>query len=80
MKITDRTYFDEWLRALASARPSKCWSEFISRNNHPTIRFSVEASAVYSSAIEGNSVDLNFFLNSKLDPPSRKFKAKERQE
>lgn len=80
MKITDRTYFDEWLRALASARPSKCWPEFISRNNHPTIRFSVEASAVYSSAIEGNSVDLNFFLNSKLDPPSRKFKAKERRE
>ena len=80
MKITDRTLFDEWLRALASARPSKCWPEFIARDNHPTIGFSVEASAVYSSAIEGNSVDLNFFLNSKLDPQSRKFKAKERQE
>lgn len=80
MRINDRTYFDEWRRALGSARPFKCWPNFVARNNHPTIRFSLEASAVYSSSIEGNSIDLNFFLNSKLDPASRRFKAKERHE
>lgn len=80
MNITDRTLFEQWLHVLGAACPSMCWPEFIAGNNHPTIKFSVEASAVYSSAIEGNSVDLNFFLNSKLDPPSRKFKAKESQE
>jgi len=80
MLLDDLSYFDEWLRALAPARPADLWEEFKTRNHHPPLKFSAEASAVYSSNIEGNSIDLNFFLNSKLDPPSRKFKVKERQE
>ena len=80
MKLTDRSLKDEWLSALGVARPVKLWPGFVELGKRPTIKFSLEASAVYSSAIEGNSIDLNFFLNSKLDPASRRFKAKERHE
>ncbi len=80
MNLTDHSYKDEWLTALGKARPAKLWPRFVESDKHPTIKFSVEASAVYSSTIEGNSIDLNFFLNSKLDPASRRFKAKERHE
>ncbi|MGH9803109.1 MAG: Fic family protein [Blastocatellia bacterium] len=80
MKLNDSGYKEEWLNALGSARPAELWQRFVGFGKHPTIRFSVEASAVYSSTIEGNSIDLNFFLNSKLDPASRRFKAKERHE
>ena len=80
MQVSELTYFDEWIQSLSSARPAGLWEQFKTRNHHPPLKFSAEVSAVYSSNIEGNSIDLNFFLNSKLDPPSRKFKAKERQE
>lgn len=80
MRVDELTYFDEWLRAVAPARPAELWEEFKTKNQHPPLQFSAAASAVYSAQIEGNSIDLNFFLNSKLDAPSRKFKAKERAE
>lgn len=80
MKVDNLRHFDEWPSAFAPLQPGRLWQTFRRRRQHPPLTFSIEASAVYSANIEGNSIDLNFFLNSKLDAPSHRFKARERTE
>jgi Fic family protein len=80
MHIHDKRYFKEWLKQLKPLDPAALWSDFLARDDLPPLTFSFEASAVYSSNIEGNSIDLDSFMNSKLDRRSRAFKAKERRE
>jgi Fic family protein len=80
MQIHDKRYSKEWLRQLKPLDPAALWRDFLTRDDLPPLTFSLEASAVYSSNIEGNSIDLDSFMNSKLDRASRAFKAKERKE
>jgi Fic family protein len=80
MPIHDRRYFREWLKQLKPLDPASLWSDFLARDDLPPLTFSFEASAVYSSNIEGNTIDLDSFMNSKLDRRNRGFKAKERKE
>jgi Fic family protein len=80
MHTSDKRYFREWLKQLKPHDPGKLWSNFLARNNFPPLTFSFEASAVYSSNIEGNSIDLDSFMNSKLNRNARAFKARERRE
>jgi len=66
MRIDDDKYLNKWLKAAGGReRVASLWKEFKSRP-HPPLDFSTEASAVFSSNIEGNSIDLNAFMNSKL--------------
>jgi len=80
MRTTDKRYFREWLKQLKPLDPGKLRKDFLARNDLPKLTFSLEASAVYSSNIEGNSIDLDSFMNSKLNRNGRAFKAKERRE
>lgn len=66
MRIDDDKYLNEWLVAAGGReRIVKLWEDFKIRP-HPPLDFSTEASAVFSSQIEGNSIDLDAFMNSKL--------------
>lgn len=47
-------------------------------NKAPNFQFMLESAAVYSSNIEGNSLNLNSFLNSRMSP--KKIRPKEAQE
>ena len=79
MHIDDKRYLREWLKQLKPLDPAALWNDFAARDDLPPLAFSFEASAVYSSNIEGNTIDLDSFMNSKLDRKSRAFKAKERK-
>jgi Fic family protein len=80
MLISNKRYFEDWLKQLEPLDPAALWSDFLARDDLPALTFSFEASAVYSSNIEGNSLDLDAFMNSKLNRNGRAFKAKERRE
>jgi Fic family protein len=80
MDVTDRQYFKRWLRALAKAKPAKLWQDFSAREELPSLEFSLTASAVYSANIEGNTIDLNSFLQSKLRGQTGRFRATEHEE
>lgn len=80
MRISDNRYFADWLKQLKPLDPVELWSNFLARDDLPPLTFSFEASAVYSSNIEGNSLDLDAFMNSKLNRNGRAFKAKEQRE
>ena len=80
MHISDKRYFREWLKQLKPLDPAALWRDFLASDDLPALTFSFEASAVYSSNIEGNSLDLDAFMNSKLNRNGRAFKAKERRE
>ncbi|MGH9837407.1 MAG: Fic family protein [Blastocatellia bacterium] len=77
IRVYDRAYFDQWLRSLRPDDPKRLWAGFIARKNKPKLDFSFEVSSVYSSNIEGNSVDLNSYLRSKTNRAGRQFKRKE---
>lgn len=80
MDVTDHQHFKDWLKALGRNKPAKLWRDFISREELPPLDFSLTASAVYSANIEGNSIDLNTFMQSKLRGQTVRFKAKEHEE
>ncbi|MGI9105797.1 MAG: Fic family protein [Pyrinomonadaceae bacterium] len=80
MDVTDRQYFKAWLKAVGGSKPTKLWRDFISQAELPPFDFSLTASAVYSANIEGNSIDLNAFMRSKLRGQTVRFKTKEHQE
>jgi Fic family protein len=77
---SDKRYFLPWRNALKLLRPEKLWQRFAGLDKLPATAFSVEASAVYSSNIEGNTIDLDSFMNSKLGRSQNRFKIKERKE
>lgn len=66
MKITERKYLNEYLRQIGNQLPdlihSFDFSEYVQSFDYLT-----NASAVYSSNIEGNSIDLNSFMNYRLN-------------
>jgi Fic family protein len=80
MDVTDRRYFQRWLKALRNKKPDKLWREFLTQEELPPLDFANAVSAVYSANIEGNSIDLNSYLRSKSRGQNTKFKAREREE
>ena len=79
MNVADQRYFKPWLKKLGKRDPEKLWREFISANELPTTDFSNAVSAVYSSNIEGNPIDVNSYLASKFRGRRIQFKARDRK-
>ncbi|MCH8021200.1 Fic family protein [candidate division KSB1 bacterium] len=71
MEITNKKYFSEYTDRIGHEIEFLI-SSFDFSDEHVDLGYSTQASAVYSSNIEGNSVDLNSFMNYKLSP--EKFK------
>ncbi len=71
MEITNKKYFSEYTDRIGHEIEFLI-SSFDFSDEHVDVGCSTQASAVYSSNIEGNSVDLNSFMNYKLSP--EKFK------
>ena len=71
MRIIERKYLPEYLQTIGNKIP-----EFIEKidfsENYGDFDYLTKASAVYSSNIEGNSIDLNSFMNYELN--KEKFK------
>jgi len=65
MRITDKTYFNDYQNQLGFDLESMFNSmDFDSKK--VDLGYRIQASAVFSSNIEGNSIDLNSFMNIKL--------------
>ena len=62
MKITDRTYLHEYM-GMIGTKISSLLHNFNFANASNDFGYLTKASAVYSSNIEGNSVDLNSYMN-----------------
>lgn len=80
MNVSNQRYFKPWLKELGKQKPGQLWREFVVNNKLPAIDFSNAVSAVYSSNIEGNPIDVNSYLASKFRGQRLKFKARERKE
>ncbi len=80
MNVTGRQYFQLWLKALRGRKPDRLWREFTSQEELPSLDYSNTVSAVCSANIEGNSIDLNRYLQSNFRGRNIKYKAKEREE
>lgn len=72
MKITDRKYLKDYSETIGNKIPALLKSFDFSGNKN-NFDYLTKASAVYSSNIEGNSIDLNSFMNYELSKV--KFKA-----
>ena len=72
MRITERKYFDKYSATIGNQIPSLIKS-FDFSEVKGGFDYLTKASAVYSSNIEGNSVDLNSYMNYELS--KEKFKA-----
>ena len=72
MKIIDKKYYDSYYEIIGKDIDSLIRSyDFASKQSN--FDYLIKASAVYSSNIEGNSIDLNSFMNYELS--KKKFKA-----
>ncbi|NLT52715.1 MAG: Fic family protein [Ignavibacteria bacterium] len=72
MRITDRKYLDTYIQSIGKEIPGLIKNYDFSENKGG-FDYLTKSSAVYSSNIEGNSVDLNSFMNYELSKD--KFKA-----
>lgn len=70
-QITDKTYFDEYMSLIGKEIKSLV-KNFDFNYKGLDLGYQTQASAVYSSNIEGNTIDLNSFMNFKLS--NEKFK------
>ena len=71
MKLTDRPCFKEYAQSIGIYIDE--WIRQFDFSDQPSLlSYQTEASAVYSSNIEGNSIDLNSFMNHKLSKGSAK--------
>ena len=68
-RITDARYLEAYAaavrREVGASTLEALWETFAAQKGLPSVRFAFQASAVYSSNIEGNTMDLNGFLRSK---------------
>ena len=64
MQIAERTYFEQYQNLIGS-KINNLVANFDFKKNADII-YQTQASAVYSSNIEGNSIDLNSFMNYKM--------------
>ena len=78
--VTDERYYGPYAEALGADNPEQRWPEFEALDNLPDIQFAFAASAVYSSNIEGNTIDLNAFMRSRQRGGRTMKRAKEQSE
>jgi Fic family protein len=64
MRLTDTSLTPLWQES-CRVDVDAAWQSFTEREDLPAVSFSNNASAVASAAIEGNTIDLNFYLNSR---------------
>ncbi len=62
MKITERKYLDTYKTLIGNEIP-RLITDFDFSENHGGFEYLTKSSAVYSSNIEGNSIDLNYEMN-----------------
>lgn len=65
MQITNRKYLDEYSKSIGNEIP-KLIEDFDFSEQKGGFEYLTKASAVYSSNIEGNSIDLNSYMNYEL--------------
>jgi Fic family protein len=66
MRITERKYLDTYIKSIGNEIP-KLIKDFDFSENRGGFEYLTKASAVYSSNIEGNSIDLNSYMNYELN-------------
>jgi len=66
MRITERKYFDTYIQTIGHEIPGLIQNYDFSENNGE-FDYLTKSSAVYSSNIEGNSIDLNSYMNYELN-------------
>lgn len=66
MRITERKYFDFYIKAIGNEIP-RLIVNFDFSDNRGNFEYMTKSSAVYSSNIEGNSIDLNSYMNFELN-------------
>ena len=66
MRITDRKYLDTY-KDLVGNEISKLIKDFDFSENRGEFEYLTKSSAVYSSNIEGNSIDLNSYMNYEMN-------------
>ena len=66
MRITERKYFNTYIQAIGHKIPELIQNFDFSENNGG-FDYLTKSSAVYSSNIEGNSIDLNSYMNYELN-------------
>lgn len=71
MKITDQTYYNQYLDSIGK-RISELVKSYDFSEENGDFDYLTKASAVYSSNIEGNSIDLNSYMNYEMN--KEKFK------
>jgi Fic family protein len=66
MRITERKYLDSYIKSVGNKIPE--WIEgFDFSENRGGFEYLTKSSAVYSSNIEGNSIDLNSYMNYEMN-------------
>lgn len=66
MRITERKYLDKYIQTIGNEIPGLIQNFDFSENNR-NFDYLTKSSAVYSSNIEGNSIDLNSYMNYELN-------------
>ncbi len=66
MRITERKYLDTYIQTIGHEIP-KLIQHFDFSENNRDFDYLTKSSAVYSSNIEGNSIDLNSYMNYELN-------------
>ena len=66
MRITERKYFDTYVQIIGHEIPGLIQNFDFSENKR-SFEYLTKSSAVYSSNIEGNSIDLNSYMNYELN-------------
>lgn len=72
MRITERKYLDTYKKSIGKEIPNLV-KNFDFSEDHGGFEYLTKSSAVYSSNIEGNSIDLNSYMNYEMT--KEKFKA-----
>ena len=66
MRITERKYFDNYKKSIGNDIPQLI-QDFDFSSNQGEFEYLTKSSAVYSSNIEGNSIDLNSYMNYEMN-------------
>ena len=66
MRITERKYLDTYIKLIGHEIPNLIENYDFSENRGG-FEYLTKSSAVYSSNIEGNSIDLNSYMNYELN-------------
>jgi Fic family protein len=66
MRVTDKKYYNEYINQIGKEIPYLIEQHDFTTDDNGNLSYLTKASAVYSSNIEGNTIDLNSFMNYEL--------------